>query len=289
LQVDRPRSNCLLSGRVSDAGPARAVSLAAEEWLTHTTTERWNTDPTHQRGTAIMRVARSAADFTAADVRAGNDPPSGGALTLDAAAPNGIGQVFPVGAMQDVFLDCAGWDDTTREVMTGSAAYTEGSTDYLDKLFRTLAHAMNPGIPNEAPNPPPGFTVPRLASPTVYCEVEWAGQYPCDDQERAQQTGDPLDFPLQIGPPGAAGPVTLTALDAYVVLTYYLFYPAMQPSPVAQPNFDVLSRAATQTIFAFVPAALSLLALVLTAAPVQIVGAQLFRDASEIAGFAPRY
>jgi hypothetical protein len=38
-----------------------------------------------------------------------------------------------------------------------------------------------------------------------------------------------------------------------------------------------------------VPAALGLLALVLTAAAVQIVGAQLFRDASEIAGFAPRY
>jgi len=50
-----------------------------------------------------------------------------------------------------------------------------------------------------------------------------------------------------------------------------------------------LSRAAKQTIFAFAPAALGLLALILTAAAVQIVGAQLFRDASEIAGFAPRY
>jgi hypothetical protein len=50
-----------------------------------------------------------------------------------------------------------------------------------------------------------------------------------------------------------------------------------------------LSLAAKQTIFAFVPAALGLLALILTAAAVQIVSAQLFRDASEIAGFAPRY
>jgi hypothetical protein len=50
-----------------------------------------------------------------------------------------------------------------------------------------------------------------------------------------------------------------------------------------------LSRAAKQAIFAFVPAALGLLALILTAAAVQIVGAQLFRDTSEIAGFAPRY
>ena len=54
-------------------------------------------------------------------------------------------------------------------------------------------------------------------------------------------------------------------------------------------QFARLSRAAKQTIFAFVPAALGLLALILTAAAVQIVGAQLFRDASEIAGFAPRY
>ena len=38
-----------------------------------------------------------------------------------------------------------------------------------------------------------------------------------------------------------------------------------------------------------VPAALGLLALILTAAAVQIVGAQLFRDTSEIAGFAPWY
>jgi len=50
-----------------------------------------------------------------------------------------------------------------------------------------------------------------------------------------------------------------------------------------------LSRAAKQAIFAFVPAALGLLALILTAAAVQIVGAQLFRDTSEIAGFAPWY
>ena len=45
----------------------------------------------------------------------------------------------------------------------------------------------------------------------------------------------------------------------------------------------------SRPFFAFVPAALGLLALILTAAAVQIVGAQLFRDASEIAGFAPRY
>jgi hypothetical protein len=62
-----------------------------------------------------------------------------------------------------------------------------------------------------------------------------------------------------------------------------------QHRPGAEAVRARLSRAAKQTIFAFVPAALGLLALILTAAAVQIVGAQLFRDASEIAGFAPRY
>jgi len=62
-----------------------------------------------------------------------------------------------------------------------------------------------------------------------------------------------------------------------------------QHRPGAEAVRARLSRAAKQTIFAFVSAALGLLALILTAAAVQIVGAQLFRDASEIAGFAPRY
>jgi hypothetical protein len=68
--------------------------------------------------------------------------------------------------------------------------------------------------------------------------VEWAGRYPRIDQTRAQQTGTAPDFPPQTAPPGAVGPTTLTALDSYVVLTYYMFYPAMQPSPVAQPDPD---------------------------------------------------
>ena len=55
------------------------------------------------------------------------------------------------------------------------------------------------------------------------------------------------------------------------------------------PRRRVAVTAANQAIFALVPAALGLLALILTAAAVQIVGAQLFRDASEFAGFAPRY
>ncbi len=218
----------------------RFFPVAAEEWLTHEAAERWDGMTTHQRGTAVLLAASTATSFAAANVQAGSDKPAGAPLSLDAVPPNGIGQAFALSpSTQDLFLDCAGWDDTTAEVMTGSPGYATGSIDYLDNLFRGLAHAMNGAIPVDLPNPPPAFHVPRLTSPTVYVEVEWAGRYPRLDQARAQQTGTAQDFPPQAAPPGAAGPMTLTALDSYVVLTYHLFYPAMQPSPVAQPNVDV--------------------------------------------------
>ena len=217
----------------------RFFPSAAEEWLTHTAPELWNASSTHQRGTAVLTAALNSTAFTPVDVKAGSDAPAGGVITLDAAAPNGIGQTFPVTTKHDLFLDCAGWDDTTSEIMTGSQGYTEGSIDYLDKLFRGLANAMNPGgIPIDAPSPPSKFAVPRLASPTVYCEVEWAGRYPRVDQARAMKNGGPQDFPSQIGPPATGAPGLLTALDAYVVLTYYVFYPAMEPPPAAQPDPD---------------------------------------------------
>jgi hypothetical protein len=217
----------------------RLFPCATEEWLTHQAAERWDAITTHQRGTAVLAAQKAASAFAAADVLAGNDPPQGGPITLDGTPPNGIGQPFGVApATQDLFIDCAGWDDTSTEVAPGESDYATGSIDYLDKLFRGLSHAMNGAIPADAPNPPPKFTVPRLTSPTVYVEVEWAGRYPRLDQQRAQKTGGTPDFPLQAGPPGAPGPATLTALDSYVVLTYYMFYAAMQPSPVAQSDPD---------------------------------------------------
>jgi hypothetical protein len=219
----------------------RSFPVAAEEWLTHEAAERWDAMGTHQRGTAVLAAPKAATSFTATDVQAGNDKPAGAPLTLNAVPPNGIGQPFAVDAtLQDLFLDCAGWDDTTAAVQPGGDAYATGSTNYLDTLFRGLANTMTNGmIPVDQPNPPPRFHVPRLTSPTVYVEVEWAGRYPRIDQTRAQKTGTAQDFPPQAAPAGAPGPTVFTALDSYVVLTYYLFFPSMQPSPVAQPDPDV--------------------------------------------------
>ena len=45
------------------------------------------------------------------------------------------------------------------------------------------------------------------------------------------------DFPSTIG--GGGKPGLLQALDSYLVLNYYVFYPLMSPSPVAQSDFDV--------------------------------------------------
>src|SRR5215472_14720107 len=106
----------------------RFFPAVAEEWLDHHGPERWDNQPTHQRGTAVLRVQRAATNFSAPDVVAGSKPPAGGPLQLSSVAPNGIGQPFPFDPnTQDVFLDCAGWNDTPSEVMPGDPTFTSGS------------------------------------------------------------------------------------------------------------------------------------------------------------------
>src|SRR5262249_9622985 len=106
----------------------RFFPVAAEEWLTHQAAERWDAMTTHQRGTAVLLSPKPAPAFGPGDVQAGSDTPAGAPLTLDALPPNGIGQAFAVDpATQDLFLDSAGWDDTTTEVMPGNRGYATGS------------------------------------------------------------------------------------------------------------------------------------------------------------------
>jgi hypothetical protein len=216
----------------------RFFPVAAEEWLDHQATERWDRPPTHERGSAVLTVQKTAAAFSTADVSAGKDAPGGGPLKLSAAPPDGIGQPFPFDPKnQDLFLDCAGWDDTTSEVASGQPAFTTGSIGYLDKLFRDLANTMNSSIPTDTPSPKPVFDFSRVTAPTIYAEVEWAGRYPRLDQARVARSGDPPDFPGTLGgQPGTGGP--LTALDSYLAFNYYFFYPAMEPSPGTTPDPD---------------------------------------------------
>jgi hypothetical protein len=209
----------------------------AEEILGHEATESWNNVPTHQRGTAVMLTPLSSTAYNASEVQAGVDDPNGAPLTFTSTPPEGIGQQFAYhSASNDLFLDCAGWDDTASFAGASGAAYSTGSVEYLQPLFSALGHAMNGTIPVTLPSPPPKFSVPRTTSPTIYAELEWAGRYPVLDQDRVDQIGGQNDFPLQSQ--GADEPETFPGLNNYLAVTYYLFYPAMEPSPVGPPDPD---------------------------------------------------
>jgi hypothetical protein len=159
----------------------------AEEVLAHESTENWSTLDTHQRGTAVLLAPLTATSYDATEVEAGVDDPNGAPLTFNATAPTGIGQPFGYSSTQnDLFVDCAGWDDAGVLAPPGGPAYTTGSVEYLQSLFSALANAMNSSIPVLAPSPPPKFSVPRTTSPTIYAELDWAGRYPVIDQERVQ-------------------------------------------------------------------------------------------------------
>lgn len=209
----------------------------AEEVLGHEATESWNKVPTHQRGTAVLLAPLTSSAYDASEVQAGVDDPNGAPLTFDSTPPEGIGQHFGYNsASNDLFLDCAGWDDTASFAGPGEASYTAGSVEYLQPLFSALGHAMNGTIPVTSPSPAPKFSVPRTTSPTIYAELEWAGRYPVLDQDRVNQIGGQNDFPPQSE--GTDQPALFSGLNDYLALTYHLFYPAMEPSPISAPDPD---------------------------------------------------
>jgi hypothetical protein len=116
----------------------------AEEILAHEATESWNNLQTHQRGTAVLLAPLAATSYAAGEVQAGVDDPNGAPLTFNATAPEGIGQPFAYNsAHNDLFVDCAGWDDTAGAAPAGGPGYTTGSVEYLQPLFSALANAMN--------------------------------------------------------------------------------------------------------------------------------------------------
>jgi hypothetical protein len=208
----------------------RFFPVVAEEMLDHRATEPWSDSNTHERGSAVLVAEKSATTFGDANVQAGSHTPAGGHIDLSPTPPNGIGQSFGADPThQDLFLDIAGWQNAVTSD-PATPRFTNGSIDYLDLLFRGLSSLLNPSLPLDQPTRPPEFTIPRSTSPTVYFECQWAGMYPRFDFLR----GGSRDFPPAIGPnPASAGGI-LNDLDSYVALTYYMLYPAMEPSPLVR-------------------------------------------------------
>src|ERR1700753_1762317 len=108
----------------------------AEEVLAHEATESWDNVPTHQRGTAVLLAPLASGASDASEVKAGVDDPHGAPLSFDSTPPEGIGQPFGYNsAKSDLFLDCAGWDDTASVAGPGAAAYATGSLRDLPTHF----------------------------------------------------------------------------------------------------------------------------------------------------------
>jgi hypothetical protein len=212
---------------------------AAEEFLNQQATESWSSSTTHQRGSAVLLVPTNSfgmGDLSAQSQFGWTDPNgtplsfspsdfSGTAPTVAGYAPDPHGNTAV-----ELFVDCAGWTDTASLAAANAPAdYTTGDSKYLQQLFSGLANGMNPSIPVTPPSPAPNFSnLTQLTTPTIYAEFDWAGIYPTQDQTRVTSVGDGSDFPQPIG---ATMPTRFAGLDDYIVLTYYLFYPALTPPP----------------------------------------------------------
>lgn len=199
----------------------------AEAWLTQESAGSWGPGQ-YDRGTTIMLAPYTDSTF-GGDVAGGwHGPGSSPIVLLATGDPNAIGNPTyatydPATSGKDLFLDFAGWAD----VPTDAA----GQLAYIQATFSGLGNAMNPDfVTPPAPADLPSFVFPQPDQPTVYAEVEWAGEYPRFDAARVKDhPGDQYDFP----PTGPDGVSPYDQLDGYIVVTYYYLFPATSNPPIA--------------------------------------------------------
>jgi hypothetical protein len=196
--------------------------LQADTWLTQCAQGDWTnvTDP--HRGTTAV-TAREPLSLQALDAHLGCNGVSGSPIdptqTLPFEPPDGI----------ESFLDFAGWSSLETE-----DGFVAGDDSYISSYLSPYFAQFNTAL---AGNPPPARTVQKLPTTmTVYCEAAWAGAF-----TRLDIANNTMDFATApTNDPDKLQPDPV--LDAYVVLTYYLFYPAtlappnLAAVPVTSPN-----------------------------------------------------
>jgi hypothetical protein len=202
--------------------PSNVVS-----WITNSIAEPWGPE-SRLSGTAVVRAPAGKpilpADFGSAYVIAGSHFPGGVRLQPEDFSGFQSEVERRLGEGEDVFLDFGGW---LRPGGSGGPDFGQGSADRVYPRFSNLANAVNSGNLVEAdslqnvdvsrPN------VPQVREAFIYAEVDWAGLYAriSDRQQDAAKRDFGPDSPLR------------RALDQFVVVTYYLFYPMTEYPPDA--------------------------------------------------------
>jgi hypothetical protein len=196
--------------------------ISVDSWLVQCADGDWqeSTDP-HAGTTVVEATAPVDVSGLVAD---------GGCQGV-AGAPLDPNQPLPAGNVdtQELFIDFAGW-----ESLSSNDGLIRGNHGYILDYFSAWFGKLNPesGTRQE----PLTRTPPTMPdSVTVYCEAAWAGDF-----TRASQHNHAFDFA-----PAVNGGLD-ARLDAYFVLSYYLFYPlTLSPPPnnvLAVSSPDLLLR-----------------------------------------------
>jgi hypothetical protein len=198
------------------ADSERIYPLKADVWLMNCAQGNWNdtTDPHRGAAAVIAPIPLSLATLSA---KMGCSGESGAPIDPAQTLPFGPGS-GGAAAMTESFIDYAGW--TSLESGDG---FTSGDDDYIRSSLAPYFAQFNPALAGETPPVRSSAAVPT--SMTVYCEAAWAGSF-----TRLDLKNETMDF-APAANNGAAPLAPDPALDAYFVLTYYLFFPATEPPP----------------------------------------------------------
>jgi hypothetical protein len=189
--------------------------IDVDPYLGHAEAEPWDAPGSEFGGTALATAPVEPsfpADFPTGPSYVLAGSPTGARLTAAdlAAAPAATDA-------EDVFIDFAGW------ALQGGAStpdFTMGDAERLRENFNELILAMTgdriPPDPNQRIDLGPVPVQPT--QPTVFAEVDWAGRFPRLD-------------PTSFGWPGVSA--MLAALDNYLCITYFVFFPLTDEPPLA--------------------------------------------------------
>jgi hypothetical protein len=192
----------------------RIFPVSTASWLEQCAQGDWP-DPTDpHRGTAVVEAPQP---MQAASLRVLAGCQGIGGAPIDVAQPlPSLGK----DADAELFMDFAGWES----LESGDGLVT-GDNTYIFDYYSQYAALFNPAIAANAVVPPVRNIPQPLTEVQVICEAAWAGDF-----TRMALAKNCQDFASGITT-NPNTPVPDPWLDQFLVLSYYLFYPASEPAP----------------------------------------------------------